>query len=83
MNEKLTALCDEVRSFFMVNYSVEIGDRLAFLLKKCKIFRLFVYIYREKSKLYSLIAFEFGNILLVIKHLEEGYGNHSFISWRS
>ena len=57
--------------------------KLAILLKKYKIRRLFVYIYREKSKLYSQITFEFENILLVIKHLEEGYGNHSFISWRS
>ena len=57
--------------------------KLAILLEKYKISRLFVYIYREKSKLYSQITFEFENILLVIKHLEEGYGNHSFISWRS
>ncbi len=57
--------------------------KLAILLEKYKIRRLFVYIYREKSKLYSQITFEFENILLVIKHLEEGYGNHSFISWRS
>lgn len=57
--------------------------KLAILLEKYKILRLFVYIYREKSKLYSQITFEFENILLVIKHLEEGYGNHSFISWRS
>ncbi len=57
--------------------------KLAILLEKYKIHRLFVYIYREKSKLYSQITFEFENILLVIKHLEEGYGNHSFISWRS
>ena len=76
MNENLTALCDEVRSFFIVNYSVEIGERLAFLLKKCKITRLAVYIYSEKSKLSPQITFEFEYILLVLKHLEEGYGNH-------
>ena len=58
--------------------------KLAILLEKYKIRRLFLSIYTEKkSKLYSQITFEFENILLVIKHLEEGYGNHSFISWRS
>ena len=57
--------------------------KLAILLEKyIKFAGFFVYIYREK-KLYFQITFEFENILLVIKHLEEGYGNHSFISWRS
>ena len=56
--------------------------KLAILLEKYKIRRL-LSIYTEKKKLYSQITFEFENILLVIKHLEEGYGNHSFISWRS
>ena len=51
MNENLTALYDEVRSFFNGEFlKFEMGLWLAFLLKKCKIFRLFVYIYREKSK---------------------------------
>jgi len=54
MNENLTALYDEVRSFFYGEFlKFEMGLWLAFLLKKCKIFKLFVYIYREKSKLYS------------------------------
>ena len=57
--------------------------KLAILLEKYKIRRLLSIYTEKKSKLYFQITFEFENILLVIKHLEEGYGNHSFISWRS
>lgn len=58
-------------------------ENLQFCSKSIK-FAGFLSIYTEKKVSYILnIAFEFGNILLVIKHLEEGYGNHSFISWRS